>query len=400
MRFANRTVNLYEESHDLIDMMRQVDMPDMINFSGGFPSPEGYPIFDIKTAMIEVLRKDAKAALSYGSTVGIDSLREHISERMNDKFSLKTQKDEIIILSGSQQGLDLSGLLFINPGDVVIFEKPSYLGALNAMKPYEAKLIGVNMDDDGLNLEELKKVLDSYGDKVKVIYVNPDHQNPTGRSWSKKRREDFIELVEGYDVAVLEDGAYGEISYTGNMEKPLMFYDKKGQVVYLGTFSKILCPGLRIGWICASKELIEKYLMLKSSVDLSGATILQMVVSHYLDTKDIDKHISDIVDLYKRRRDVMLDMLNKYFPADVEYNVPRGGLFIWVTLPDGKSAGELLRRAVKRKVIFMPGEAFFPDREDERSFRLNFTNMSDANIAAGMEILGEITSDYLSRCYK
>ena len=133
--------------------------------------------------MIEVLRKDAKAALSYGSTVGIDSLREHISERMNDKFSLKTQKDEIIILSGSQQGLDLSGLLFINPGDVVIFEKPSYLGALNAMKPYEAKLIGVNMDDDGLNLEELKKVLDSYGDKVKVIYVNPDHQNPTGRSW-------------------------------------------------------------------------------------------------------------------------------------------------------------------------------------------------------------------------
>lgn len=400
MRFANRTVNLYEESHDLIDMMRQVDMPDMINFSGGFPSPDGYPIFDIKTAMIEVLRKDAKAALSYGSTVGIDSLREHISERMNDKFSLKTQKDEIIILSGSQQGLDLSGLLFINPGDVVIFEKPSYLGALNAMKPYEAKLIGVNMDDDGLNLEELKKVLDSYGDKVKVIYVNPDHQNPTGRSWSKKRREDFIELVEGYDVAVLEDGAYGEISYTGNTEKPLMFYDKKGQVVYLGTFSKILCPGLRIGWICASKELIEKYLMLKSSVDLSGATILQMVVSHYLDTKDIDKHISDIVDLYKRRRDVMLDMLNKCFPADVEYNVPRGGLFIWVTLPDGKSAGELLRRAVKRKVIFMPGEAFFPDREDERSFRLNFTNMSDANIAAGMEILGEITSDYLSRCYK
>lgn len=256
------------------------------------------------------------------------------------------------------------------------------------------------MDDDGLNLEELKKVLDSYGDKVKVIYVNPDHQNPTGRSWSKERREDFIELVEGYDVAVLEDGAYGEISYTGNTEKPLMFYDKKGQVVYLGTFSKILCPGLRIGWICASKELIEKYLMLKSSVDLSGATILQMVVSHYLDTKDIDKHISDIVDLYKRRRDVMLDMLNKYFPADVEYNVPRGGLFIWVTLPDGKSAGELLRRAVKRKVIFMPGEAFFPDREDERSFRLNFTNMSDANIAAGMEILGEITSDYLSRCYK
>ena len=140
-------------------------MPDMINFSGGFPSPEGYPIFDIKTAMIEVLRKDAKAALSYGSTVGIDSLREHISERMNDKFSLKTQKDEIIILSGSQQGLDLSGLLFINPGDVVIFEKPSYLGALNAMKPYEAKLIGVNMDDDGLNLEELK----NYSDRKSVV---------------------------------------------------------------------------------------------------------------------------------------------------------------------------------------------------------------------------------------
>lgn len=395
MKPARRMKNLYEESYDLLEMMRQVDVPDMIKFSGGFPSPEGYPILDLKEAMKEILDKDAEAALSYGSTIGIDVLREQISDRMNSKFHLKTTKEEIMILSGSQQGLDLSGLLFIDPGDVVLFEMPSYLGALNAMKPYEARLVGVKTDKDGIDIEDLRKTLEAYEDRAKIIYVNPDYQNPTGRCWSEERKREFMNLIAEYDIAVIEDGAYGEISYTGQNQKPLMHFDKKNQVIYLGTFSKILCPGIRIGWICASKKLIEQYLVLKTSVDLSGATILQMMLSHYLATRDIDRHIEDILKIYKRRRDIMIEYLDKYFPDDIEYNIPKGGLFVWVTLPKGYSARKLLLESMKKGVLFMPGESFFPNKEEDRSLRLNFTNMGEDKIAEGMKILGELTEQYL-----
>ncbi len=390
MILANRMKNLYEESYDLLEMMKQVDMEGMINFSGGFPSQESYPISELSRAMVSVLDKNAKAALSYGTTIGIKKLREQVAERMNNKFGLNKSSSNIMLLSGSQQGLDLSGLMFINPGDVVVFELPSYLGALNAMKPYEARLIGVHTNDEGMNLEELEQVLKAYGDRVKVIYVNPDYQNPTGRCWSEDRKKAFMDLVSAYDVAVLEDGAYAELSYTSEREKPLMYYDKKGQVVYLGTFSKILCPGIRMGWICASEEMIKQYLVLKTSVDLSGATILQMMLSEYLDNEHIDEHVAEIVKIYGLRRDAMIEAIEKYFPESVDYIYPKGGIFVWATLPKPMNARDILLRAMDNGVIFMPGESFYPSREDVRSMRLNFTNMSEKDIERGIKILGEI----------
>lgn len=396
MRFATRMNNLLEENKELMDIMAFADAPDMIKFSGGFPSPETYPIDDIKQTMIEILEKDAKEALSYSSAIGYPELRRQIAERMKKNFDLSMQEEQVLLISGSQQGLDLSGLLFINKGDVILFETPSYLGALNALKTYEAELVSVPTDENGMEIEALKEALHKYGDQVKLIYVNPDYQNPTGRSWSQERRREFMDTVKDYDIAVIEDAAYAELSFDDEKPKPLIGYDYKGQVIYLGTFSKTFCPGLRVGWICATKELIDQYVVLKTSVDLSAASILQRQVSHYLKNKDLDGHIRSITALYRERRDVMLEVIRTEFPKEITYKVPRGGLFIWIELPENKDARELLKRAIEKKVSFVPGGAFYPGSAKNNEMRINFSNMPNWQIVEGMTILGKLTTTYLA----
>lgn len=395
MKFSTRMNNLLEENEELMGMMASADSQDMIKFSGGFPSPDTYPIEDIKETMIEILETEAKEALSYSSAIGYLELREQIAGRMNKNFQMSLDSDEVLLVSGSQQGLNLSGLLFIDKGDVILFETPSYLGALNALITYEAELVAVPTDNNGMEIEALKEAFEKYGDRIKLIYVNPDYQNPTGRSWSEERRIQFLEVVEKHDVAVLEDAAYAELTFEDELAKPLMWYDKKGQVIYLGTFSKTFCPGLRVGWICASKELVELFRVLKTSVDLSAASILQRQVSHYLRNKDLDAHIRQINKLYKERRDLMLEMIRKEFPKDVKYNIPGGGLFFWLELPENKDTNELLNRAIKEKVTFVPGGGFYPASAKNNEMRLNFSNMSNELIIKGMTILGRLIREYL-----
>jgi 2-aminoadipate transaminase len=393
MKFASRLEFL--EDKELLDAMELTDAPDIISFSAGFPSSESYPIEEIKEAFIKVLETDGKAALSYCATSGHGRLRELIAQRMQDKFQSSYQKENIIITSGSQQALDMSGMLFIEKGDVVLFETPSYLGAVNALKGYEAELVAVPTDEDGIEINALKTALEKYGDRVKLIYVIPDFQNPTGRSWSKKRRIDFIEYISGYDIPVLEDAAYSELSFEEHIERPLSYYDKKGQVVYVGTFSKTFCPGLRVAWLCAAEEIIEKYLVIKNTADLSSSAITQMLMAYYLENYDLDAHIREIVSLYKDRRDVMTRMIDKEFPQSVHYVVPKGGLFIWLELPDNKDSKELLRRALAEKVAFIPGHSFYPSNVKSNELRLNFSNVTEGDIIKGMTILGRITREYL-----
>lgn len=395
MRFAERIKNLREDNEEFMKIMSRADAPGMIKFSGGFPSPETYPIEDIKETMIKLLEEDAKGALSYSNTIGYDPLREQISGRMNRIFGLSSSMEEILLTSGSQQGLDLTGLLFIDKGDIVLFESPSYLGALNVLKVYEAQLVSIGTDDHGIIIDDLKKAFQTYGDKIKLIYVNPDHQNPTGRSWSRDRRIEFMEEIRRHEVAVLEDGAYAELTFPKESEKevtrPLAYYDKTGQVVYLGTFSKTFCPGLRIGWIFAEKYLIEQYLALKTNVDLSAASILQRQVSYYLKNKDLDRHILGILKLYESRKNAMIQSIKNEFPANVEYTNPKGGIFIWMTLPEGIDAKELLKLAVEEKVSFVPGGAFYPGGHRNNELRLNFSNVTEEDIHKGMKILGALT---------
>jgi 2-aminoadipate transaminase len=315
---------------------------------------------------------------------------------MFQKFGVNYGLDEVIITSGSQQGLDMSAMLFINKDDVVIFEAPSYLGAVSALRAHEASLVSVETDDDGIKIHELRNTLEKYGKRVKMIYVNPDYQNPTGRSWSVERRQAFMELMQGYDIPVLEDAAYSELTFEEETRKPLSFFDKKGQVIYIGTFSKTFCPGLRVAWLCARKELMEKILILKSVADLSSSAICQMQMVYYLQNFDFDKHIDKIVKLYKHRRDIMLDAIKRTFPEKAKYTVPQGGLFIWVKLPENKDARVLLSRAIERKVVFVPGGAFYPNGAKNNELRLNFSNMQDEKITRGISILGELLKEYLN----
>lgn len=393
MRFASRID--YLQDKELLNAMELVETEDMISFSAGFPSPETYPLEEIKESFVRVLEAEGKAALSYGSTSGYGKLREIISKRMLDIFQVSYDTGEIIITSGSQQGLDMSGMLFINKGDVVLFETPSYLGAVNALKAHEAELVAIPTDQEGIEIQALKQALDKYGDRVKLIYLIPDFQNPTGRSWSANRRQEFMNFMADYDVAIIEDGAYSELSFEEKIEKPLSYYDKKGQVVYIGTFSKTFCPGLRVAWLCARKELMDKYLILKNAADLSTSSIAQRQMAYYLQHNDLDAHIKWIVEIYKKRRDLMIEVLEREFPEEVQYIVPKGGLFIWLELPENKDSRELLKRALAEKVAFIPGGSFYPSGIKNNELRLNFSNMSHEDIIKGMTILGRLTKEYL-----
>lgn len=394
MKFASRMECLQDKA--LLNAMELTETADMISFSAGFPSPETYPVEAIKESFIQVLDKEGKEALSYCSTSGYGKLREIIAKRMSDKFDLHYKIGEVVITSGSQQALDMSSMLFINKGDVVLFETPSYLGAVNALKAYEAELVALPTDREGLILDSLKEALDRYGDRVKLIYVIPDFQNPTGRSWSQERRSDFVKLISDYDVPVIEDAAYSELSFEDKLMRPLSWYDKKGQVVYVGTFSKTFCPGLRVAWICAREDLMEKYLILKNAADLSSSAIAQRQMANYLRNNDLDAHIKWITGLYQERRDHMMEVIARKFPKEAHYVVPQGGLFIWLELPENKDSRELLKRALAEKVTFIPGGSFYPSSVKNNELRLNFSNMSHDEIDKGMTILGRLTTEYLA----
>lgn len=394
MKFASRLERLQDRA--LLNAMELTETEDIISFAAGFPSPETYPVEAIKESFIQVLELEGKEALSYSSTSGYVKLRELIAKRMHDRFELDFKTEELVITSGSQQALDMSGMLFINKDDVVLFETPSYLGAVNALRAYEAELISLPTDENGLIMDSLKQALDRYGERVKLIYVIPDFQNPTGRSWSAERRKEFVEFISSYDIPVIEDAAYSELSFENRLERPLSYYDKKGQVVYVGTFSKTFCPGLRVAWLCARDDLMEKYLILKNAADLSSSAIVQRQMAYYLQNYDLDDHIKWIIGLYKKRRDYMMKVIDREFPKEARYIVPKGGLFIWIELPENKDSRILLKRAIAEKVVFIPGGSFYPSGVKNNELRLNFSNMSHEEIEKGMTILGRITREYLA----
>lgn len=358
MQFATRISRL--EDRSMLNAFEIMETEDMISFSAGTPSPDTYPIEHIAEAFDSVLKHEGREALSYCPTSGYRTLRELISRRMNEKFGTDFSCEEIIITGGSQQGLDMSGMLFVNKGDVVLFETPSYLGAVNALRAHEAELVGIPTDREGIETGPLKQALEKYGERVKMLYVIPDFQNPTGRSWSDARRRECMELMSHYDIPVIEDAAYSELSFSKELKKPLARYDKKGQVIYIGTFSKTFCPGLRVAWLCARKEIMDKYLVLKNTSDLSSPSISQRQMAYYLQHYSLDDHISEICALYKRRCAVMVEAMQAHFPAQAICEVPEGGLFVWVSLPEDKDARELLQRAAERKVAFVPGSGFYP----------------------------------------
>ena len=381
-KFASRMERM--KASEIRELLKLTARPEIISFAGGLPAPELFPVKEIAQVSHDLVLKEGQKLLQYATTEGRPTLREKIAKRMTEKYKTPVVVDDILITTGSQQCLDFAGKLFLDPGDVVLCESPSYLGALNAFNAYQPVFKEVPTDGEGIIPEELDKILASTP-KCKFIYVIPDFQNPTGICWSLERRKKFIEVINKYDLPVFEDNPYGELRYRGESFPTLKSMDTKGLVSFLGTFSKIFCPGLRLGWIAGPHAIVEKFVMIKQSADLHTSNFDQGVADAYMDTYDLDAHVKEIVALYGHRRDLILKTMEEEFPEGVEFTRPDGGLFLWVTVPEGVSARKVFDKCIEQKVAAVIGDAFYPNDKTDRSMRVNYSCMPDDKIVEGVK---------------
>ena len=387
VQYANRMSLL--KGSEIRELLALTSKPDIISFAGGMPAPELFPCEGVKQACIKVMDEVGQVALQYTSTEGLPSLREKIVARMKAKNGIDTDIDHVLITSGSQQGLDFSARIFLNPGDVVLLESPSYLGAVNAFKACEPRFIEVPTDDDGMITEELEKIL-ATTENVKMIYVIPDFQNPTGKTWSLERRHKFMDIINRYEIPVIEDNPYGELRFENENMPALKSLDTKGLVVFLGTFSKILVPGYRLGWVCASDEILSMYNFIKQGADLQTPTVTQLEANKYMEMFDLDKHVDTIRELYKHRRDLMMKTMEETFPKEAKFTHPDGGLFTWVELPEYIDTRKMALQCLEKKVAYVPGGSFFPNGGHENCFRMNYSCMPDEKIVEGVKAIAEV----------
>jgi 2-aminoadipate transaminase len=394
---------MHDISSSLIrELLKLTQDPQMISFAGGLPAPEVFPVDAFEEAACHVLKTYKSQALQYSTTEGYPPLRQWIVDYMS-KYGIESTSDNILIASGSQQALDIIGKILINPGDLILTEEPTYLGALQAWRSYQAEYVSVPIDDQGLQTDRLEEALCS---GPKFMYILPNFQNPGGVTLSLERRRRLIDIADHYGVPIIEDDPYGELRYEGEHLPPLVVLDAKrlqsrpnysnghgfmqGNVIYISTFSKTLAPGLRLAWIVAPEEVIQRCVMVKQGMDLHTSTLIQMMSYEVLKNGFLEEHIRHIRQVYGERRNVMLDALERYFPPGARWTHPKGGLFLWVTLPREIDTLALMPKALENKVAFVPGTAFYPDGSGSNTFRLNFSNASPENIELGIRRLGEV----------
>lgn len=371
------------------EILKLTQQPDMISFGGGMPSADAFPTADLKQIMADIINDLGSAVLQYGVTEGYDPLREEIVKMMATKGVTAT-KDDVLITSGSQQGIDLVARAFLNKGDKVIVESPTYLSAIQVFKLYEADLIPVAVDADGILPAELQKIFDQYGEQIKLLYMVPTFQNPTGKAMPLARRQEILSIVNQQNVVLIEDDPYGDLRYSGEPIAPFASLDQEGQVLYLGSFSKVVAPGLRVGYAIAKEPILCKMIIGKQANDVHTPMFSQMVIAQYLAKGLLPEHLREINDMYRQKRDEMLRSLEAYMPTGVQWTHPDGGLFIWLELPTHMDANALFLEAVKEKVAFVAGDSFFAHGEVKNAMRLNFSNASKDNINIGMKKLSEV----------
>lgn len=395
IRFSQVLENIKES--DLGSLLALTAQPNIISFAGGLPAPETFPIKELTDVAIKVRQQDGANAMQYGPARGYMGLRQAIADRMNSLYKSHGMETvdpkKIMITTGSQQGLDIMGRVFLDKDDVVLVESPSYLGALGAFALQQPKFVEVPTDKEGMIPSELDKLL-STTKNVKFIYVIPNYQNPTGITWSLERRKAFMEVVNKYEIPVFEDNPYGDLRFEGEEVSPLKAFDKKELVIYSGTFSKVLAPGMRMAWILASEKIMKKFDAIKESTDLSSSCVGQREVAMYMKEYDFDAHIKENCKLYAHRRDVMCEAIKKYFPDSVKCEYPHGGLFLWVELPEHMDARELFKVCIEHEVAFVPGDAFFPASAKKNFFRLNFSFNNDELIIEGIKRIANAMKAY------
>jgi 2-aminoadipate transaminase len=394
-QFAERTARL--RASTIREMLKVTQQPDVISFGGGLPAPELFPTAAIAEAARAVMERYGAAALQYSVTEGIPEMRVWLAERLTRRFGRIFDADSVTIVNGSQQGLDLVGKIFLDPGDHVVMEDPSYLGAIQAFDAYEARYLTVDTDEDGLIPDSLERLLQHADPFPKFLYLVPNFQNPTGRTLAGRRRESVVRICEHFGLPVVEDDPYGELRFEGSDLPPLVSYETTASIIYLGTGSKIMAPGMRIAWlVIADDEIREKIVLAKQGADLHSGTFAQYVFHEYASGGDaFDAHVRKIAQTYAHRRGVMSDALAEFMPDGVRFTRPAGGMFLWVTVP-GVDTTELLRISARSKVVFVPGVNFYPARNVHDGMRLNFSNASEKNIQAGVERLAHAIRLYHS----
>ncbi|WP_301963229.1 PLP-dependent aminotransferase family protein [uncultured Megasphaera sp.] len=384
------------QASDIAELLALTEKTEVISFAGGLPAPELFPIEEMKKVDEAIYNEEGRKAVQYGTTEGYVPLREEICKRMKDKFFVDCKPEDVVVTTGSQQALFILAQILVDKDQTILMESPSYMGAIMAFDPVGPKYTEVPTDDQGIVPEELEKIL-AADDSIRMIYVIPEFQNPTGITWPVERRKAFMDIVNKYDVVVLEDDPYGEIRYDIEKLPSLKSMDTQGKVVFLGSFSKIFMPGLRLGWIVANPEIIDKFVKFKQSVDLGTSTFGQRQAAYFLKMFDMEAHIAKITALYAKRRDLMYQSMEKYFPEGVTFTYPKGGLFTWVTLPEGMDAKELMPKCLAKDVAYVPGGIFYPNGGNANHFRLNYSNMPEDRIVEGIKRLGDVLKEELAK---
>ncbi len=391
-KFSDKVKHL--EASAIREIFKMLAKPDIISFAGGAPDPKLYPKNEFAQIAKEILKTEGATALSYGITEGYAPLRQWTRERLISQGILK-QDDDVIIVSGGQQGIDLCSKSLINPGDGVVCEEPSFIGGLNCFRSYNAELFGVPVADDGLDTDKLEELLKEHKN-IKLLYTISTFQNPSGITISLEKRKKILELAEKYDILIYEDNPYGELRFSGEEIPTLKSLDKYDRVIYFGSYSKVLAPGMRLGFTSAPAPLLERMIICKQTQDVHTNVLSQMMAYKFVTTYSIDEHIAKLRAAYGKKCKLMMDLMDKYFPKSVKHTCPEGGLFLFCTLPEGYDSKELMKLALDKKVAFVPGTScMIDDKATYNTFRMNYSTASEDEIEIGIKALGEVIHKFL-----
>lgn len=391
--FSNKVTGL--KASAIREILKFTAFPDVISFAAGNPAPEAFPTAAAEEITAKILKENPVAALQYSITEGYTPLRETLKKRLAAQNCFNADIDDVIITSGGQQGNELSCKIFLNEGDTLVCESPSFIGSINSFKSYNVNLIGVEMDGEGIDPQKLEDTLKA-NPNTKIIYLIPNFQNPTGKCMSYERRKTVYALAQKYNVMILEDNPYGEIRFEGENIPSVKSLDTDGRVIYCGSFSKVLAPGIRVGFVSAPKEAAQKIVVCKQVADVHTNILAQMLADEFVNNYGFEEHLSKIREIYRKKCKLMLSEIDKNFSKKITVTRPQGGLFIWATLPEGCDMTGFCKKAVEQKVAVVPGNAFTVHESDPIScFRLNFSTPTDEQLVKGCEILGKLSKDML-----
>lgn len=392
------------------ELFKVVQRPGVISFAGGMPAPETFPCAEVAEACVAVLREQGQVALQYGQTEGYDPLRDYIAEVTMAEMGVFARRENVLITTGSLQVADLLPKVLLDPGETMVVEAPTFLGSLASFSPYRPRYLSVPLDEQGMQVDRLEAMLEA-GERPKFIYTIPNFHNPAGCTLALERRRKLVALADRHGVPILEDDPYGALRFSGEPLPPLIRLDQeqlgiaadsgaytRGNVLYAGSFSKILSPGIRLGWVVGPVPIVARLARAKQGTDLHTSLLVQMVAYRLCSQGFFPGHIARIRELYRQRRDLMLELLRTHFPPEARWTEPEGGLFLWVTLPEGCDTQAMLSDAVERGVAFVPGQAFYAGEGGRNQMRLNFSCASEAQLREGVARLGQVVREHLSRC--